>query len=294
MYYRRKILLALLETFDGRMEKIALQKLLFLFSQRQSKPAFYFVPYKFGCFSFQANADLGTLSKYDLVKERGKEWFSIAEESYRAAIRPADQLLLDELKHKYQKKSSQEILLETYRKHPYYAINSQIAEKVLQEEELVAVMRQKPAPRPPALLTIGYEGKPLEVYINTLILEGVKVLCDVRKNSFSMKYGFSKSQLKAACEGVGIQFFHLPEVGIVPEKRKALKTQADYDRLFAAYREEVLPQTLDTQQYIITLIEQYGRVALTCFEADQCQCHRTHLANAITQHQDFTYELLHL
>ncbi|WP_211356937.1 DUF488 domain-containing protein [Phaeodactylibacter luteus] len=276
------------------MEKITLQKLLFLFTQRQSKPAFHFVPYKFGCFSFQANADLGTLGKYDLVRERENEWSSIAEESYLSAIRPADQLLLDELKHKYQKKSSQEILLETYREYPYYAINSQIAEKVLEEEELKAVARQKPTPRPPALLTIGYEGKPLEVYINTLILEGVKVLCDVRKNSFSMKYGFSKSQLKAACEGVGIQFLHLPEVGIVSEKRKALKTQADYDRLFAAYREEVLPQTLETQQYILSLIEQHGRVALTCFEADECQCHRTHLANAITQHEDFNYNLLHL
>lgn len=294
MYYRRKILLALLETFDGHLEKIALQKLLFLLSQRQSKPAFHFVPYKFGCFSFQANADLGTLGKYGLVEENSKEWALTADESYRAAIRSSDQLLLDELKGCYQEKSSQDILLETYREHSYYAINSQIAEKVLEEEELKAVARQKPTPRPSALLTIGYEGKPLEVYINTLILEGVKVLCDVRKNSFSMKYGFSKSQLKAACEGVGIQFLHLPEVGIVSEKRKALKTQADYDRLFAAYREEVLPQTLETQQYILSLIEQHGRVALTCFEADECQCHRTHLAHAITKHQDFTYELIHL
>ena len=32
MYYRRKILLALLETFDNRLEKISLQKLLMLVS----------------------------------------------------------------------------------------------------------------------------------------------------------------------------------------------------------------------------------------------------------------------
>lgn len=294
MYYRRKILLALLETFDNALDKLSLQKLLFLLSRRQQKPAFHFVPYKYGCFSFQANADLRTLIKYDLVAEGKTEWKITARDSYRAAIRPADLALLDELKAAYQDKSKREILVETYRDYPYYAINSQIAEKVLDHDELAAVTRQQPKPRPLALLTIGYEGKPLEVYINTLILEGVKALIDVRKNSFSMKYGFSKSQLKAACEGVGIAFFHLPEVGIVAEKRRALNTQADYDQLFAEYRREVLPRTESTQQYILKLIEEYGRVALTCFEADQCQCHRTHLANAITKHEAFSYELIHL
>ena len=58
MYYRRKIILALLQVFDNELEKIRLQKLLFLFCQQQEKPDYDFVPYKFGCFSYSANAAL--------------------------------------------------------------------------------------------------------------------------------------------------------------------------------------------------------------------------------------------
>jgi hypothetical protein len=50
VYYRRKVILALLESFDGELGKISFQKLLFLFTRHQEKPAFDFVPYKQGCF----------------------------------------------------------------------------------------------------------------------------------------------------------------------------------------------------------------------------------------------------
>ena len=75
MYYRRKIILSLLQVFGGELEKIQLQKLLFLFTRFQKdKKSFDFVPYKFGCFSFQANADLSTLKKYGIVSDTDKFW----------------------------------------------------------------------------------------------------------------------------------------------------------------------------------------------------------------------------
>ena len=67
MLYRRKIILSLLQLFEGELEKIRLQKLLFLFTQQQAKAEYDFVPYKYGCFSYSANADLTTsfnTSKY--------------------------------------------------------------------------------------------------------------------------------------------------------------------------------------------------------------------------------------
>lgn len=109
-----------------------------------------------------------------------------------------------------------------------------------------------------------------------------------------MKYGFNKSQLRMACEGVGIQFIHIPEVGIVSDKRKELNNQRDYDALFEDYRETILPQTLTQQQDILNLIKKNDRVAITCFEANICQCHRKHLAEAICNLPDFEYELLHI
>ncbi|NKQ99684.1 DUF488 domain-containing protein, partial len=116
----------------------------------------------------------------------------------------------------------------------------------------------------------------------------------VRNNPLSMKYGFSKSQLMNACVSVGIQYIHFPEVGIVSEQRQSLTCQADYDRLFARYAKETLSHTLSTQEKILQLLIEHQRVALTCFEANICQCHRKHLAEAIIRLPEWNYELIHL
>ena len=65
MYYRRKILLSILERSKNQtITKLSLQKILFLFSKKQTNPVFDFVPYKQGCFSFQANKDLSVLETH--------------------------------------------------------------------------------------------------------------------------------------------------------------------------------------------------------------------------------------
>src|SRR5439155_7481614 len=99
----------------------------------------------------------------------------------------------------------------------------------------------RPPHRAPGLLTIGYEGRSLEAYLNLLLCEGVTLLCDVRRNPLSRKYGFSKSTLSKACEGVGIRYEHLPGLGIESDKRQSLETQADYDAWFEEYERKSLP-----------------------------------------------------
>jgi len=284
----------LLQVFDNSLEKIQLQKLLFLFTKMQDKADYDFVPYKYGCFSFQANADLQTLTKYGLVDMTENEWKKRTQENFSATLKKRDQEILRVVKSLYGKKTTENLIEITYKKYPYYAIKSKIADKYLNEEDLNSIRKQIPANAEKCLYTIGYEGISLENYLNKLIKKDVKVLCDVRKNSLSMKFGFSKSQLKNACEGLGIQFFHLPEVGIESDQRQTLNSQSDYDLLFKKYNETVLPQTIDKQQFIISLIEQHHRVAITCFEADICQCHRSHLANAITKLPNFQYLMKHI
>jgi uncharacterized protein (DUF488 family) len=294
MYYRRKIILSLIETFGGELEKFQLQKLLMLFGIYQKNPSYNFVPYKYGCFSFQANADLATMRKYEWVEEGEEYWKKTTNQSYLRELTVEDQKALLELKNNFSGKSSDYLIKHTYRNHPYYAINSKIAHQILSVEELEKVEKQKTFSKTKALFTIGYEGVSIEQYLNKLIKADVKVLCDVRKNSYSMKYGFSKSQLKMACEGVGIQFLHIPEVGIVSDKRKELNNQSDYDLLFEDYVQTVIPKTLSEQEMIVNLIIEHQRVAITCFEKDICQCHRKHLAEAICKLPEFDYELIHL
>jgi uncharacterized protein (DUF488 family) len=294
MYYRRKILLSLLQVFDGELNKISLQKLLFLLSRHQVEKSFHFVPYKYGCYSFQANADLGTLVKYGLVSEQDKNWKKNDSKDYFLDLKPKDQIAIRYIKNQFGMLSKDQLILLTYKNYPFYAINSTIASCILNVEEWKRVEKQKPSKSEIVLFTIGYEGVSLEEYLNKLIVNDIRVLCDVRKNSLSMKYGFSKSQLQNACKGVGIEYYHMPEVGIDSNKRQNLLTQSDYDKLFTFYRSTVLKNEIQKQKEILTLLKTKRRIALTCFELNIHQCHRKHLADSITKLDCFNYEVKHI
>jgi uncharacterized protein (DUF488 family) len=59
------------------------------------------------------------------------------------------------------------------------------------------------------LFTIGYEGKGIEKFLNSLIKNNIKVLCDVRKNPLSRKFGFSKTKLEHLCKQIEIYYIHM-------------------------------------------------------------------------------------
>ncbi|WP_396156507.1 DUF488 family protein [Flavobacterium sp.] len=295
MYYRRKIILSLIQVFDNELEKVQLQKLLFLFTRFQKdKKTYDFVPYKFGCYSFQANADLSTLKKYGIVNETTKSWKKEDEVNYLNELTIEDKKTISDFRIIYANKTSDDLINLTYKRYPYFAINSTVAKEYLTEEDFNNLDNYRSFEDEITLFTIGYQGISLETYLNKLIKNNIKVLCDVRKNALSMKYGFSKSQLKNACNGVGIEYIHIPEVGIDSEQRQELKTQADYDVLFEEYKNLNLKKSIDSQTEILKLLKMNRRIALTCFEADICQCHRKHLSEAITNLKGFKYTLEHL
>ena len=82
MFYRRKIILALMQAFDGHLPKISLQKLLFLFANRQTKPDYDFVPYKYGCYSFSASADLTAMVGHGQLSEDQSSFTKIGSVDY--------------------------------------------------------------------------------------------------------------------------------------------------------------------------------------------------------------------
>lgn len=294
MFYRRKVILALLQLFEGELEKIRLQKLLFLFTQRQQKTEYDFIPYKFGCYSYSANADLTAMANKGMLLETETYFKSNEKIDYLKTLKDSDRKQILEVKQLYGKMSATQLMKHTYINFPYWAIKSEKAESILTVTELENVKKSKPNINKTILYTIGYEGISLEEYLNRLLKNDVKVLIDVRNNPLSMKYGFSKSLLKRFCENLSIQYIHLPEVGIQSEQRQELNTQNDYDKLFTVYRKNNLPKTVPTQNLILDLLKKHKRIALTCFEANICQCHRKHLAEAIESLPSFEYEVKHI
>jgi len=297
MFYRRKIILALIQLVGGELEKIRLQKLLFLFAQRQpvtTNKVYDFIPYKYGCFSYSANADLTTMVQKGMLSETESHFMKTDSIDFLKTLTHSDQQLLKEVTQVYGAMSAHALMKHTYVNFPYWAIHSLKASAILSEKELLNVESTKNLDEEITLFTIGYEGVTPEAYLNKLLRNNVHVLVDVRKNALSMKYGFSKSHLKRFCESVGIEYIHLPQVGIQSDKRKSLNSQADYDALFEEYKATCLPSTPEVQQEILELLQTKHRIALTCFEANSCQCHRKPLAEAITHLPGFEYQLQHL
>lgn len=281
MYYRRKYILALLQQCGGQLDNLNLQKLLFLATRKQEKKAYDFVPYKYGCFSFQANQDLMTMVKRGNVSKDNHTWKCIDTEDYTSQLKRDDKSTISWVINNYKDFNAEDLIKETYRNYPFFATKSKIAERVLTTNELSKVNAQKRTFDKPMFFTIGYEGISLETYLNKLIINDVRLLVDVRKNSFSMKYGFSKSQLKNACESIGIEYMHLPQLGIKSEKRQELNSLNDYKKLFESYKRTTLKTNIEYLLQLKKLSEQYSRVAITCFEKEVCMCHRGVVAKEI-------------
>ena len=142
------------------------------------------------------------------------------------------------------------------------------------------------------LYTIGYEGISAEEYMNRLYSKQVKLLVDVRKNSMSMKYGFSKSQLKIMCKKMGIEFLHISELGIESNKRKNLNTPKDYEHLFNEYEQEILPSKGKELYRLQNLVEEYKRIAITCFEREHTSCHRHKISDHL--HAEYGVPIEHI
>jgi len=294
MYYRRRLLLALLQALSGRVEKMRLHMLLLLLMAKRGEAAYHFVPYKYGAFSFQANADLVACTTRGWVANHEKEWELLDKEDHLAALKPADRAVLRMVLESHGKLDRDDLVRDTYQRFPYSALRSEMASRLLSKAELKAVKESLPQAGPVGLYTIGYEGLDLDAFLNKLIRARIAVLCDVRRNAYSMKYGFSKKPLQNACEGVGIGYEHLPELGIASDERQELVTQADRDALFARYAKRTLPHTRTHQEHIAQLIAEHGRVAIMCFEHEQQCCHRGTLAQAVVKLPGFHGGLIHL
>jgi len=277
-YYRRKLLLGLIQRLGGEVLSTSLQKNLFLLTRQQKEKSFDFIPYKYGCFSLQANNDLNVLEKMGYVKKKyngtSTTWQLTSDDDFVSQLRIEDRTVLNYIYNTFKEYNSNDLIKYTYINYPFWAINSVILDDLLNAEEKKKVLLQKKDISEKCLFTIGYEGKSLETYINLLIVNNVKVLCDVRKNPLSKKWGFSKSLLKDACEKVNIRYMHIPQLGIESEERHDLKTFSDYKKLFETYEKTTL---MDNNSYLLSIIQilqENQRVALTCFEKDVCMCHR--------------------
>ena len=272
-FYRQRFLLLLLEMTGWRLSKMDFQKLLFL-SQKEAGFSYYdFVPYHYGCYSFQAQSDIELLESFGWLEEKPE---SISLLAKPGACLSNDVLgEIDRFTKQFKGLRGRKLIRYVYERYPYYATRSKIAAEVLNETSYkrVSIERNKLTGKDKVIYTIGYEGLSFESYVNQLLKHDVRLLCDVRKNPLSRKFGFSKGILSRLLPKLGIEYLHMPDLGIRSEMRQELNSAADYEKLLKAYR-KTLPQNIESLQTLEQLLKEHKRIALTCFEKEHHSCHR--------------------
>lgn len=293
MYYRRKILLALLEAAGGNLSSTDMEKLLFLFCMEQEKNHYDFFPYKFGCFSFMSYQDKRILTDQGYLSDvenfklyRRKSTFHLLKSEDRYAIK--------DFARQTNKLRGDKLIRYVYLKYPYYATRSEITDRVLSDEEKNRIGMQRKTELSKCLMTIGYEGLTIDSYIDKLMQNNVSIVIDVRRNPISMKYGFSKTRLRNYLNKVGIAYEHIPELGIDSSLRKNLETVDDYNELFADYAMNMLHNSEDHLSRITRILASYNHVALTCFEAKATSCHRHKITEHLHKQKHWNTPIVHI
>ena len=291
LLHRQRQLLGLLGSLGGSVQATDFQKLLFLYCQEQraegsvrtGASTYDFVPYRYGAFSFTCYADWRRLIARGLLVDDQGTWILSAMGG--AVADAATDSWEQAFARRYRGLRGDALIAETYRRYPYYASRSQITRRVLgtDPKALRRIESARSNVTASRLLTIGYEGLTLETYLNALLQAGATVLCDVRRNAISRKYGFSKTTLERACRGVGLGYTHMPELGIDSSQRRGVETPGDLRALFMWYKRNTLPSVSDAIQRITNWLNEGKSVALTCFEHQARDCHRHCVAESIAQ-----------
>jgi len=137
-----------------------------------------------------------------------------------------------------------------------------------------------PTSTPPPLHTIGYEGTTLEAVLGSLRAAGVTLLLDVRAVAASRKPGFSKRQLAAGLDAVGIGYLHLQGLGTPKPGRDAVRA-GHPERMVPIYMEHMRGDRAQAELAQAIGLAAGARACLLCFERDHTTCHRTLVAEMV-------------
>jgi len=293
-YYRRKILLALVERFGGKLKRTDCQKLLLLFCKQSQRNFYDFFPYQFGGFSFLSYQDKIYLTERGLLKEGEDFELVAASHSFGSQLTPRDQDLLNAFFGEIKSCRGNELIREAYLRYPQYACRSRVLHQVLDETEIDRSKIWWNLDESPCLFSIGYEGRTIDAYLDVLISNNVKALVDVRNNPTSMKYGFSKDKLQDYVERAGVRYYHLSGLGVPSHLRQNLGSFKDYRRLFNLYSSQILPNQHEAIEALSSSMAEHSRIALTCFERDFHFCHRHKITEYLEKQPDFKTKVVHL
>ena len=127
------------------------------------------------------------------------------------------------------------------------------------------------------LFTIGYEQAKPAAVLKELSDAKVKLLVDTRAVAASRRPGFSKRQLAASLDEIGIGYLHLQKLGTPAEGRAAARG-GDTQALWRIYDKHIRNAESQAElRDLVGLIRSGERIALLCYCRDPKTCHRSRI-----------------
>lgn len=275
MTARQSAIIRILDRLKGHTSKLHLVKLAFLLSKESvdaPRSAIYeFVPYKFGPYSFTLYYDLAQLTQDGWLEttNTGVRLLGFRKDEPRD-LAFGFSAEIDRILDEYSGMPVGDLIADVYRRYPWYTAKSQDLSK-----------RATKLPQAPvAVYKIGYEGLMVDGLMNRLLRSGIARLIDVRCNPVARRFGFHKSTLQRVSADLGIEYVHIPDLGVPSERRQDLDGDKSYAALFDWYESELVKSKKTAVVQAIELIKTKPS-ALMCMEADPACCHRTRLAKHI-------------
>jgi len=282
---RQKTILALLAITNKPISRMVFVKLMFLLRHEtamKGERSFYdFVPYMYGPFSFALYRDLTNLSRDGYVI-LDAEQVSLCKHTAYLTEKKIDELpsvfseSVDKVVRRHGGKSQMVLVEDVYHRYPWYATRSELTG--IRTDTSVATSPTTQL----AVYTVGYEGKSVDAFFDHLLRKGIKRIIDVRNNPMSRCYGFSKKQLTEIAAKLGLDYDHIPRLGIPKQYRTHLTDFESYQSLLQKYAVEMLP-SLDTEIDMVGTLMQESPSTLLCVEKDVNCCHRGRLADAVSR-----------
>ncbi|MFO8056310.1 MAG: DUF488 family protein [bacterium] len=284
MLKRQKTILALLSRAQKPLSPIVFVKMVFLLrheTELKNDPAFYdFVPYKYGPFSFALYQELAHLRRYGYVSS-DEDHVSLGEcttelvEEKVEGLPASVQRAVDNVVTLYGEISQYALLKDVYSRFPWYATKSELTN--FQPNNSAGVIKSKPA-----VYTAGYEGKSVDAFFNQLLKKRIQLIIDVRANPVSRRYGFSKRRCSEIAGRLGLEYLHMPDLGISSKYRGDLSDFGSYQRLLRKYEQEMLPE-LEEEIDEVGKLMKHSAAVLMCVEKNVRCCHRSRLAEAVSR-----------
>ena len=227
-------------------------------------------PVSFWSLLIYTQRETDTLIRNGFVERIDKKTWELTDLGRNQSVKLSKQVTQDiaTVTQQYGNLSGSALIEMVYEQYPWFTVNSDFLEKRREQRPIAEK----------AIYTAGYEGKPVDEFLNLLMKSGIRRLIDVRYNPISRRYGFHKSTLERLCSSLEIDYQHLQCLGIPGSTRTDLSSMDSYLALFKEYQCGLVDRREDLQN-VISLLKSKPS-ALVCMEANPQYCHR----NVLAQH----------